>query len=324
MPAAEIPRPSPRRLGVRLAVATAFASAAAVALLAGTLRILSDGEAGVRGAPLAGSDLARAPGLTNRNALMLAARAGSTLIGVEAATRTVRVLVVPPDVRELPRSRVRVRLRQSTRVRQVAAPCGWNCFELERAGVMRGDPVRLEVEVRTTSGTSAATLSLPARMPRAGAALYARVVRRMNQVRTVRVREQLSNGTATLDATWLYQAPDRASYVSSDGARGVIIGDRRWDYLDGRWTPQPAAPLRSPSYTWAGAARPRITGTATRAGRRVSVLTLFKPNGTYPAFFRLYVDNAARVVEARMTAPAHFMTDRFDRFDAPIRIRPPV
>ena len=68
--------------------------------------------------------------------------------------------------------------------------------------------------------------------------------RRMNRLRTVRIRQVLSNGVSALRSTWLYQAPDRTSYVASNGTRGVIIGERRWDYFAGRWTARstPAPP----------------------------------------------------------------------------------
>jgi hypothetical protein len=146
----------------------------------------------------------------------------------------------------------------------------------------------------------------------------------MERLRTVRVRQVLSNGVSDLRSTWLYRAPDRSSYVASNGTRGVIIGDRRWDFSAGRWTARAATRVPSPRYMWAGASRPRLLGTAVRRGRPVQVLALFRPNGSYPAFFRLYVDHTGRVLQADMLAPAHFMVDTLDRFNASIRIRPPV
>lgn len=255
---------------------------------------------------------------------MLATRAGDVLVGVEATAGRVRVAVIPPDVRRLRAGSVRAVLRSDGRVRRIEGPCGWNCVQLDGAAVLRGTPSRVHVTVTRGGRTVRGTVALPARMPAAGSSLLARVQRFMNGLRTLRVRQVLATGVSTLRSTWLYQAPDRSSYVASNGTRGVVIGRRRWDYVGDRWTERVATHSHSPHYMWAGAARPRIVGTASRRGRRVQVLALFRPNGSYPAFFRLYVERSGRVLEAEMLAPAHFMLDKLDRFNAPIRITPPT
>ena len=263
------------------------------------------------------------PNLTNPKALMVAARAGDVLVGAQAAPGEVRVVAIPPDVRRLPRAAVRARLRVGARYRRVTRPCGWNCVALRADEIVAGRATRLLVEVKRGARTVRTALALPARMPPSGGRLLAQLNRRMNRLRTVRIRQVLSNGVSALRSTWLYQAPDRTSYVASNGTRGVIIGERRWDYFAGRWTARSTPRLRSPRYMWAGAARARALGTATVRGRTLRVVSVFRPNGSYPSFFTLYVARDGTVVESRMLAPAHFMVDRLDRFDAPIEIRPP-
>jgi hypothetical protein len=299
--------------------------ACAATLAAAALTVAwGDARAGGDSPPRGTHAASPAPRLTDVSALMLATRAGDVLVGVEATGKRLRVAVIPPDVRRLPARSVHAFLRSGRRLRRIERSCGWNCLELDRAGVLAGRPARVSVTVRLPSRTVRGAVALPARMPRGGGALHARTRRFMNALRAVRVREVLSTGASTVRSTWLYQAPDRASYVASNGSRGVIIGDRRWDYFAGRWTAQATTRLRSPRYMWAEAARGRVLGKAMRRGRRVQVVSLFRPNGSYPAFFRLYVDARGRVLEAEMLAPAHFMVDRLDRFNASIRIRPPA
>jgi hypothetical protein len=273
--------------------------------------------------PRAGDPPSPTPRLTNPRALMLAARARDVLVGAEATSGRLRLTVIPADVRRLKPERVRAVLGSARGTRRLRRTCGWNCVQLDGADVLRGRAATLRVDVTLPARTVRATLTLPARIPPAGGALYDRARRSMNRLRTVRIRQVMSNGFSDLRSTWLYQAPDRSSYVASNGARGVIIGERRWDYFAGRWTAQATTPLPSPRYMWAGAGRPRILGSASRRGRRVQVLAVFRPNGSYPAFFKLYVERGGRVLEAEMLAPAHFMVDRLDRFNAPIRISPP-
>ena len=79
---------------------------------------------------------------------------------------------------------------------------------------------------------------------------------------------------------------------------------------------------RIPAYVWEAAKQPRLLGAATLGGTPVQVLGLYNPN-LGPSWFRLLVTPDGRVLEARMLAPAHFMTQRFDSFDKPVEIEPP-
>ena len=199
--------------------------------------------------------------------------------------------------------------------------CGWNCLR-SSFPVLAGEETPLTVVIRNQSR---ATLRIPSSPPPSGTNLFRAVNRRMGALKTVQVRETLSNGRTTLRTNFAFGAPNRMSYRTSSGAKAVVIGARRWDWLEGRWQLSPTEPTRSPSYIWAGAGQPQLLGSAVFAGRRVRVLSLYRQKDEhYPTWFRLLVAADNRVLKADMLAPAHFMVDRFSSFDEPVTIEPPA
>lgn len=251
-----------------------------------------------------------------RGAFLAADRTGDVLVGLAAQPRgPVDVVVIPGDLGSVPATDVWARPGNEAPIYPVS--CGARCYRFALLA-LEGRQVRLNVFVRGKR----VRFDLPARLP-PRTTLFRTAARRMAEVRTVRVHETLSSGKSGIRARFELQAPDRLRYVTSSGQRAVVIGERRWDWIDGRWRPSSYQRIRQPAYMWEGARFPRLVGEATLRGRPVRVVSAFRPDRSYPAWLRLYVTPEQRIVRAEMMAPAHFMVDRFSAFDAPLEIRPP-
>ena len=254
---------------------------------------------------------------------MLARRARDVLVGIAAQPGgPVDVIAVPSDGRRLRLGSVRAGVNARPLL-ALRSPCGWNCFRLDASGLMKGTAASVRVEVEDRRRKLRAIFALPAAPPPAATRLLRRVNGRMDGLRTVRVDETLSNGSSLLTSRFAFQEPDRMSYVSSNGARAVVVGRRRWDSFRGRWEMSTIDPIRSPAYIWARAGRARLIAQERRGNRLLRVIAAFQPDERFPAWFRLFVDRGDRVLEAEMLAPAHFMRDRFHAFNASFVIRPP-
>ena len=239
--------------------------------------------------------------------LVLAAREGRVLVGIAAMPGgPVQVAAVEGE-QAVPESD----LAFTVDGRDVmATPCGRACSELNVGGAR-------ELVVHAPA---AFRFDLPARLPPSGAALFADVRRTMENLRSYRFREQLTSGIGSgVTSTWEVQAPDRLRFQTADGSRSIIVGKARWDRRGGRWEKTSHPGVDMPSYMWDGAGNPRILG---RTGGR-QVLAVFDRD-PLPAWFRLTVDGRNRVVDAEMLAPNHFMRQRFQDFNAPIRVVPPT
>lgn len=305
--------------------ATVFAGLLLLLSLALAFLVISRGSKSdpVPGPRSAADGRAERPIKRDENALLLARRAGDVVIGIAAKQGgPVDVMAIPADLRRLPAGSVRAELNVEPTF-ALPTSCGWNCFRLDGAGVMRGIPATLNVVIDDGGRELRAAFPLPKSLPRAASPLLRAVNRTMAGLRTVRMREVLSSGRASVSTEFIMQAPDRLSYVSSNGARGIVIGSRRWDRKAGRWEQAAAQSVRTPTLIWRGAGHARLIGTAMRTGRRVRILAAFRDDERYPAWFRLFVGGENRVVEAEMLAPAHFMSERFTDFDAPLAVSPP-
>jgi hypothetical protein len=240
---------------------------------------------------------------------------------VAAAPGKLEVVAAPSDSADLPPDDVAVAV--DSQPVEPLADCGWNCVA-GKAPVLQGEPSFVGVEVRLSGRRPArVALAVPAKRPPSGAALYRAVRRRMGTIRTVRVDERLSNGTSGIRAGFAFRAPDRMRYAIDTGVKAVVIGDRRWDFAGGRWRAAATEPIRSPAYIWEGARRPWFLGRRRLDGRSVRVVSLFRDEPRFPAWFRLSVDDRDRVVRAEMLSVGHFMVDRFSAFGEPVTIVPP-
>jgi hypothetical protein len=159
------------------------------------------------------------------------------------------------------------------------------------------------------------TFSLPETVTPA-TALVRRLSARFRAFDSVEYVESLASGPGTgVLSAWRLEKPNRLSY-SVGGAQAIVIGARRWDRDAGskRWVESPQDPLVMPATQW--------SEVSNAFGIGPGVVTFEDP--TVPAFFTVRFDPQTlrpRVMD--MTAPAHFMTDRYVRFDSGAAVRPP-
>jgi hypothetical protein len=260
------------------------------------------------------------PLLRDPRALMLGTRAGDVLLGAAAVPGRVELVVDPGDTAHVPIGDVRIALRGRS---LTPSRCGRACFAVD-APVLTGSPAAVSVDVRRSGHRpDVAVIRLPARPPPPAKVTLRTASRRMLAVRTVQVHETLSSGDVALRSLFSFAAPDRMSYVTSAGSKAILIGKRRWDWENGRWHESSDVPIRAPAYNWAGAGRPRLLGRTVVAGVPASVIAAFRPNESYPAWFRLFVARDGRILRMEMFAPAHFMVDRYASLNRPVRIEPP-
>ena len=123
-----------------------------------------------------------------------------------------------------------------------------------------------------------------------------------------------SSTTAASNTRFEIAAPHRLSYQTAGGPGGIVIGNRRWDRdrVGARWLESSQTPLDVTSPYWQKATNVHLVAP--------NVLTLL--DRSIPAWFRVTL---AKGLPARveMTAPAHFMVDRYVGFGVPVEISPP-
>jgi hypothetical protein len=198
--------------------------------------------------------------------------------------------------------------------RRVAArACGSGCY----AGSLDGSPRRVTVRV----GGASVPFAFPARAPTADQ-LVRRVARSLRSARSLVIDERLASSPKVgIDARFEVAAPDRLRYQIAGGSDAIVIGARRWDRATPRerWVPSQQTPLSLPAVPWGGSPQDARVVSQTQ---RLWIVTLLDPQ--IPAWFELRVDKRTlRPAEVRMIAAAHFMRDRYSRYDEPLAIRPP-
>jgi hypothetical protein len=173
-------------------------------------------------------------------------------------------------------------------------------------------------------GDATATFELPGAVPSSGEQLFARANATMNGLRSLRMDETLTDGAGPmLRASYELLAPDRMRVDTSFGEHSVLIGDQRYDLLDGQWVASSIPNDPVPSYVWQHAGHPRVVGTDTVEGTPVTVLSVYAASPDYPTWYRLYVADDGRVLRDDMFGESHFMRQRFYDFDAPVEIEVP-
>lgn len=258
-----------------------------------------------------------------RPALMIAGRAGDVLVGLRVRPGgPIDITVIPADTKPIPKDALAITVG---RQRVAATRCGASCFRVAASHALRRRlALRVTVD-RDGKQPARAAFVVPPRLPPAADGLLRALSRSMSRIRSFRVDETLSSGLSGIKARFLFRAPDRMSYVTSDGARAVVIGAKRWDSdKRGPWKQTEATGVRVPSFMWSGAGGARLVGRSSLEGSPVRVLAAFRPDADFPAWFRLFVRPDRRVVRAEMIAPAHFMVDRLSSFDQRVRISPPT
>jgi copper transport protein len=192
-----------------------------------------------------------------------------------------------------------------------ARSCGSGCYGAFGAFV---GTVPVSVDGRTL------VFRFPARARSAGA-LVARATSAFRRLRSVDYVERLASSPQNkVVAEFTLERPDRLEYRIRGGADGIIIGSRRWDRArGGKWVTSPQDPTSQPEPIWAGHSTNAYLLETTPTTYVVSFL---KPIG--PVWFTLRLDRRTLLPRnLRMTAPAHFMTHRYTRFNATRKIKAP-
>ncbi len=241
----------------------------------------------------------RAPPRPPADAVIAARASGPYGVALESEPRRLTVVVLSPSGGGASGLGVTIDGRR-------AEPCGPGCYRVD--GV-HGDDVDAVVAGRLVR------LRAPAAAPVAAADVRELGVRFRAQ-RGVSFVERLASGPGhAITARWRLESPDRVGYAIAGGSQAIVIGARRWDRdtPGGRWVESPQSPLRQPATQW------RAVSNAHRVGPRT--ITFADP--TVPAFFSVELARDGRLRLLRMTAAAHFMTDRYVNYDSARALRPP-
>jgi copper transport protein len=193
-----------------------------------------------------------------------------------------------------------------------ARSCGAGCYRAPWSAARR--------VVKVSVAGRALVFRAPAKL-RPADALVARATRAFRSLRSVDYVERLASSPRNkVVAEFTLERPDRLEYRIRGGADGIIIGSRRWDREGGAtWVPSPQDPTPQPEPIWAGHFTNAYLLETTPTTYVVSFL---KPTG--PVWFTLRLDRRTFLPRSmRMTAAAHFMTQRYASFNAAPRIQPP-
>ena len=254
------------------------------------------------------TQLSPAPPPPPQGALVLAKEVGPLGVAIALEPRRVTAIVLSPAGGGL--SGLDVRLDGNA-----TSTCGHGCYRTDLAS---GRTVDVEITgfgpIRQTS-FDVPRLSLPADD------LVRRLQRHYRAFGSVRFLEQLrSDETHGISAQWLLERPNRVDYAIPGGAQGIVIGGRRWDRATpaARWQESAQTPLTQPATQWNYATNGHVI-----ADDGVTKTVSFA-DPTVPAYFTVRFDaTTLRPRVLRMTAAAHFMTDRYESFNSPRAIYPP-
>ena len=199
-------------------------------------------------------------------------------------------------------------------------PCGHGCYG---ATLSVAAPTRFMVKITGAGATRTVPFPVTGQWPPAkGSQFLGRATRAFRRLRSVVLSERLASvpGHSIL-TTWKLATPDRLEYQIHGGPAGIVIGTRRWDRAKpgARWTPSDTTLLPQPTPPWGT----RISNAHVLA-RTPRQLTASWLDPVVPAWFVATFDRrTALPIELRMTAPAHFMRQRYLAFNRKVRIEPP-
>jgi copper transport protein len=224
---------------------------------------------------------------------------GTNAVGLAVGDGKATVTVMGPDGTGVNGLQVSV---DSFRARS----CGDGCYRT----IATATPSEVRI------GRSRLDFDVPLRL-RNGRRLLQRATRAFQQARSIEFEERLaSNPRNTQVSQFRLVAPDRMAYGIAGGPEAVVIGRERWDRSPGeKWVKSPQTPLDVPTPYWSS---------ATQNVYLAAPDTLTFYDAKLPAWFRLRVaPHTARPLDLRMTAAAHFMTDRYSSYDRRLDVSPP-
>jgi methionine-rich copper-binding protein CopC/putative copper export protein len=232
-----------------------------------------------------------------RGAIVIAHELGPWGVAVATEPRRLTVLLLSPAGGGASGRDVTIEGHETT-------PCGQGCYRLDGTHDANVD---VAVDGRETRFD----------LPRSATPATAEVTSITQKIRTARSVEYIehlaSDETHSVTAHWRLESPNRLSYSIRGGAAAVVIGTKRWDRdAPGKpWVESPQTPLRMPTTQW----------TRWTNAWQISTHHVVFVDQSIPAYFD--VEFHERPTEMRMTAAAHFMTDRYLSFDSGPAIRPP-
>lgn len=210
--------------------------------------------------------------------------------------------------------------------------CGLGCFRgtarldsrgtwsFQVSGVTNGGRLRTEVQV-----------PLPAED---GSERFAAMLDAMASLRTARVREELraSADGNPIVSEYRFAAPDRMSWQAPNGDATERMAFGEYGYRR-RSSSDPWERYEWPGdgFAWPagfytaffeGATSPRLLGTDVLDGRAVTVLSFVQPS--YPAWYRVWLDEDDRIRRLEMLTDRHFMDQRYGPLDRPVDISEPT
>ena len=169
-------------------------------------------------------------------------------------------------------------------------------------------------------------LDPPATEPSAEA-LFEATLARMEQLRAVRQRDALADGTGgVVLSTAQYVAPDRFQLTTAEGDASIAIGPTQaFRRLEEPWrTVRRSAPFRYPTYrdTYEGATAQRIGHETTVDGQAARTLSFYVPRDR--AWYCWWLDTTDGLLRREvMVATSHYMTTVYDAFNQPAEIALP-
>jgi copper transport protein len=295
-----------RRAGFELVLVGGIVVAVSVLVLLRPGRNVVAAAAGptwVSTAEPAPSPPAPAPG-----AVVTAKELGQLGVALELEPRRTTAIMLSPAGGGLSGLDVRINGAEAT-------PCGSGCYQVDRA-----PGARVALQIDRFGPTLRTTFDVP-RTATPADALLRRITARYHRLRSVSYFERLASSPSDyVTALWRLESPNRVSYRIPGGAAGIIVGQRRWDRSkpNAPWQPSQQTLLPQPATQWLGPSNAHVVSSdgATK--------TLTFVDAATPAYFRLVVDAKTLLPRVlHMTASAHFMVDRYLRFNAPRAIYPP-
>ncbi|MEP6811742.1 MAG: copper resistance protein CopC [Actinomycetota bacterium] len=243
-----------------------------------------------------------------RDAVVIAKEVGDLGVALHLQPERTTAIVLSPAGGGLSGLDVRLNGRS-------ASACGHGCYTVDRA-----PGTAVDVQIDKFGPTQRTTFPVPA-ATRPADGLLRRIEVRYRTRRSVFFLERLASSPShQVSALWRLEAPDRLAYQIPGGAEGIVIGNRRWDRStpDAAWRESPQTQLPQPATQWNQIANVNVVA----ADTETKTITFVDP--TTPAYFQVVVDVHTLLPRSvNMTAAAHFMVDRYIRFNAPRAIFPP-
>jgi copper transport protein len=284
---------------------TVAAELALLAVLVAAVALLTDLRPGRdRVAAAAVSQAIGPPPLPARGMVVQAQEDGDNAVALGVHPPGAEVVVLGPDGQGVNGLTVKVDGKRT-------GSCGAGCYGLFATF---GRRVTVSIDGRKLA------FRLPRKL-RPATSLVARATAAFRRLRSVDYVERLASSPRNrVVSTFTLESPNRLEYRIRGGASGIIIGSRRWDRVPGgKWEPSTQEPTPQPEPIWAGHFTNAFLLETTSSTYVVSFL---KPIG--PAWFTVALDRRTLLPRTlHMTAPAHFMTHRYTRFNAQRVIKPP-